>query len=201
MACGCAKNNKVNDNKMIDDATVEPIAVTADTVNQLTSSTPTAKAAVGATRPLDSSNDTVSQYRQPLTESEREALEIALEQCYLCTKKHVVRAQEFFQEYHTGYQDHIKNLVQSVKVAEIKVRQAFLLYQRTMGQLNMAEGELLGKEPNKLGMREEHISLANRIRAERLKLSDNPLYVPDFDQLLVDINILQYRVMETVKSE
>jgi hypothetical protein len=85
----------------------------------------------------------------------------------------------------------------SVRVAEDKVKEAFLLWQKTMAQLNMGEGELLGKEANKLTMSEEHKSLANRIRTERLRLSDDPLYVPDFGQLLADIHILQYRVMES----
>lgn len=187
MACGCAKNRN-NGIEMSSDITIEPIEAEMQSATKSTPSTisyvesPTTTLSEQITAQLDSP-------------SRREAIEINLKQCYLCAKKHIVRAQEFFQEYHTGYPDHIKNLVMSVRVAEGKVRQAFLLWQRIMGQLNMGEGELLGNNANSLTMKEEHISLANRIRTERIRLSDNPMYAPDFEQLLVDINILQYRVM------
>ena len=128
--------------------------------------------------------------------SEAEAFEIGLKQCYECAKKHLARAKEEFKEYHTGYPGHIKNLIQSTRVAEDSVRQAFLTWTEVQAQLDMSAGELLGSEANQLQMREEHISLANRIREERLKLNDNPLYVPEFDDLLVAIHQLEYQTLE-----
>jgi hypothetical protein len=184
MACACAnKKKKETSDTMNNDITIEPITIQG--------TKPETKL-VDKTAPANS----VSHKRTFANESEEEAATIALKQCYLCAKKHIARAQEFFQEYHTGYPDHIKNLTDSVRVAELDIRKAFLLRQRIMAQLNMGEGELLGNDANALSMREEHLSLANRIRDDRLKLSDDPLYSPNFDQLLVDINILQYRVME-----
>ena len=40
-----------------------------------------------------------------------EAADVDLKQCYLCARKHLSRAQIFFEEYHTGYPNHIKNLI------------------------------------------------------------------------------------------
>lgn len=159
----------------VDDITVEPISVSA----------PVVKATVSPPMPLNNKHASVI----------TDAREINLEQCYLCAKKHVERAREFFEEYHTKYPDHIKNLIESVRVAEHDVMRAFLTWQRIMGQLNMGEGELLGKDLNNLTMRQEHITLANRIRDERIKLSDDPLYSPDFDTILVEIHLLQHRVI------
>lgn len=120
-----------------------------------------------------------------------EAKSIGLPQCYLCAKKHVGRAQQFFEEYHTGYDNRVKLLTDSLRVSEHMVRKAFLLRQKTQSQLDMAAGELLGgDETQKLD--DKHIEIANKIRKERLGIQDDPLYVPDFDQLLVDIQLLQF---------
>lgn len=188
MACACANKKKSIEVPSMTDITIEPIAAPEEPAVA-----PVAE--VGDERALPSRVDSTKTVKSIV---EVEAENIALKNCYLCTKKHLARAQEFFQEYHTGYPDYIKNLVHSVKVAEDRVRAAFLWYQKAMAQMNMAEGELVGKDANGLTMREEHLSLANRIRTERLKLSDDPMHIPDFDQLLVDVNILQYRVMESL---
>lgn len=121
-----------------------------------------------------------------------EALAVNLKQCYLCAKKHISRAQILFEEYHTGYPEHIKNLIESLRVAEKDVRQAFLLWQRIMGHLDMAAAELLGKNVNEHTMDVTHVRVANLIRNERLGISDNPQYVPDFDKMLVAIQELQF---------
>lgn len=164
------------DTSISDDITVEPITATL-TGNKQT----TVKANIDA----------------GATELLRDAREINLEQCYLCAKKHIERAKDFFEEYHTGYPDHVKNLIESVQIAERDVMRAFLLWQRIMGQMNMGEGELLGKDANQLKMKSAHITLANKIRDERLRLSDDPLYVPNFDDLLVEIHLLQHKVLDS----
>lgn len=121
-----------------------------------------------------------------------EAKEIGLKQCYECAKKHLSRAKEEFKEYHTGYPQHSKNLIQSMRVAEADVAQAFLKWNEIQAQLDMSAGELLGREVNVDKVRSEHIELANDIRTERLKFNDNPLYIPRFDELLVRIQVLEY---------
>lgn len=193
MACACKNKNKSSDvsnditvepvtlsterqteaKGTIDDITVEPITVNKNTEDKPAPSAPVKHASVL-----------------------QDAKEINLEQCYLCAKKHVSRARDFFEEYHTKYPDHIKNLIESVRVAEQDVMRAFLLWQRVMSQMNMGEGELLGNDLNRLTMRREHIALANKIRDERIKLSDDPLYSPDFDTLLVEIHLLQHKVLD-----
>lgn len=125
-----------------------------------------------------------------------EARSIGLNQCYECAKKHLSRAKEEFREYHTGYSNHIKNLIQSVHAAEEEVRKAFLKWAEVQAQLDMSAGELLGRDANFNKLCREHIQLANSIRTERLKLSSNPLYIPDFDNLLVQIQVLEYSTLE-----
>lgn len=131
-----------------------------------------------------------------LPEVVTEAIENDLKSCYLCAKKHLVRAQIFFEEYHTGYPDHIKNLVQSLRVAEAQVRGAFLRWQKVMGHLDMAANELLGNDINSPNMSKEHIILANKIRDVRLRLSDNPLISINFDELITKVHLLQYKELE-----
>ena len=130
--------------------------------------------------------------KSPVIDSVVEARSINLAQCYECAKKHLSRAKEEFKEYHTGYPTHIKNLMQSIRVTEAEVRRAFLKWEEIQGQLDMSAGELLGREVNELDLKDAHIQLANKIRIERLKFNENPMYIPDFDQLLVDIHYLEY---------
>lgn len=122
----------------------------------------------------------------------KEALEIDIISCYECVKKHIGRAQAFFEEYHTGYSVHIKNLMNSLKVAEEEVQRAFLLWQKTQAQLDMASGELLGNDLNEDTMSRDHIQLANDIRAARLRLNQDPLYVPNFDVMLLRVQLLEF---------
>lgn len=193
MACACRNKNKSS--AVNSDITAEPVTLSAEkptevkgTIDDITVEPITA-------------NKNVENKQITLTPAKhagvlQDAKEINLEQCYLCAKKHVSRARDFFEEYHTKYPDHIKNLIESVRVAEQDVMRAFLLWQRVMSQMNMGEGELLGNDLNRLTMRKEHIALANRIRDERIKLSDDPLYSPDFDTLLVEIHLLQHKVLD-----
>lgn len=117
---------------------------------------------------------------------------VNLARCYLCAKKHISAAKILFKEYHTGYSDHIKNLMESLRVAEDKVREAFILWQDIMGQLDMAEVELVGM-PDLDKIDPDHVRVANLIRSERINLSDNVFYKPDFDSLLVEVQLLQLR--------
>ena len=125
-----------------------------------------------------------------------EAVLMDLEQCYLCAKKHISAAKILFREYHTGYPAHVKNLINSMRISEDEIRCAFLLWQDIMAELNMGEAELLGKDESSDSMDDDHVKLANKIRDQRIRLSDDPLYVPDFDSLLVDIHILQFRSID-----
>lgn len=200
MACAC-KKNKTN----TEDITVEPVV--AQESNKTTTKVTTRTLAkpdditIEPISPVDNNSaikTTKIIQNKSTADLLQDAREINLEQCYLCAKKHIERAKDFFEEYHTGYPDHVKNLIESVQIAERDVMRAFLLWQRIMGQMNMGEGELLGKNANQLKMKSAHITLANKIRDERLHLSDDPLYVPNFDDLLVEIHLLQHKVMDNV---
>ena len=133
------------------------------------------------------SSNTTSVKRQ---DSVAEAKEIGLKQCYECAKKHLSRAKEEFKEYHLGYPEHIKNLIQSVRVAENDVREAFLKWNEIQAQLDMSSGELLGRDYGTT-VHDKHLEIAQAIRSERLKLSNNPRYIPMFDDLLVAIQQLE----------
>lgn len=124
--------------------------------------------------------------------AEQAAEEINLEQCYLCAKKHVGRAQIFFEEYHTGYDDRVKRLIESLQVSEGKVKEAFLLKEKIQAHLDMASGELLGNGSEGSYSDDSHVATANAIRDERLKLQDDPMYIPKFSELLESIHKLQY---------
>ena len=115
-----------------------------------------------------------------------------LPQCYECAKKHLSRAQIFFEEYHTGYPQHIKNLMCSLRVAEEEVRRAYLNWCRILAHLDMAANELLGNDVNGLRLQKRHIDLACKIREVRLNLSADPLYIPDFDTLLTSTQALMF---------
>lgn len=117
---------------------------------------------------------------------------ISLPQCYLCAKKHISRAQLYFEEYHTGYPERLKILIQSLRVAEAKINEAFQKYCKTLSHLDMAAGELLGNNAHGTTIDKKHVDLANSIREERLKFQDDPLYVPDFEKLLTETQLLQY---------
>lgn len=119
-----------------------------------------------------------------------EALANDLPQCYECAKKHLSRAQIFFEEYHTGYPQHIKNLMCSLRVAEEEVRRAYLDWCKILAHLDMAANELLGNDINGKRLKKDHVDLAAKIREVRLKLGSDPLYVPDFDSLLVSVQLL-----------
>lgn len=146
----------------------------------------------------------VSQLKEPkvastvsaIATAERSAIkaanELRLDQCYLCAKKHIGRAQIFFEEYHTGYDDRVKRLIDSLQLSEDAVKQAFLLKERVQAHLDMASGELLGKPTEGYTTNKSHVDVANMIREERLKLQDDPTYSPRFSDMLEQVHLLQY---------
>ena len=200
MACGCKNRNKSIEksssttesaNKM-DEITIEPIEISSSSINTDSIFRAVSYSEENRKRILTNAADNVVSDASVIKEAEL----INLKQCYLCTKKHIARAQEFFIEYLTGYPTYIKNLVDSLRAAEVDVNRAFLLWQKTMAQMNMAEGELLGNDFNLVPEKEAHIELAKKIRQERLKLSDDVLYSPDFSMLLTEVHLLQHKVIE-----
>ena len=122
-----------------------------------------------------------------------EAFDIDLPQCYLCAKKHIGQAMIYWEEFHTGYPERTRRLVESLRVAEHAVRNAFVAWQKALAHLAMAGAELIGRHGDLQDyLLPEHIRVANLIRDERVKLQDNPTYSPDFEKLLVEIQLLQY---------
>jgi hypothetical protein len=169
MACGCRKNKD------------QALSVVANN---------TAK--------TETNTKTLKELKRELS-AVSESLEIDLPQCYLCAKKHIGRAQQFFEEYHNGYPDHIRQLVDSMFEATSEVYRAFQLWEKTRSQMDMSAGELLGNSIGGKTFNQAHVSLAAEIREERLKLEQNPLYVPDFDRLKYKIHVLQQEAINEDK--
>ena len=176
MGGGCANKNK------------ESAAKTIDTVVSNTASAST------------NSKKSVADIKREVN-AVYNAFDINLNSCYLCAKKHIGRAQQFFEEYHNGYPDHVKNLVDTLFDAESNVYKAFQLWQQTQSQMDMAAGELLGNQLGGRALAQDHVNVAVAIREERLKFDNNPLYVPNFDELRYKIHALQHRVLsEEIKN-
>ena len=130
-----------------------------------------------------------------------DAKEIGLTGCYLCAKKHLGRAQIFFEEYKMGYPERIKSLVDTFFDMESDVYKAFTLWQKVQNQMDMASGELIGSDFDGKELPEAHVKLAEEIRGERLKLEENPLYKPRFDILRAKVHLLQKQVERVLEDK
>lgn len=131
----------------------------------------------------------------------KDAAEIGLPSCYLCAKKHLGRAQAFFEEYKMGYPERIKSLVDTFFEMGSEIDKAFTLWQRIQNQMDMASGELIGADFDGKELPEAHVQLAEELREERLKLEENPLYKPRFDILRTKIHLLQKRVEKILENK
>lgn len=118
-----------------------------------------------------------------------------LGQCFACALKHIARARIFYEEYHTGYPMHIKLSIECTALVEMAVQQAFLKRRKAMAHMDMASCELVGDEQASQykSLRGKVIALANRIRDIRLELEKDPLMAPPFDEILIEIQRLQYQ--------
>lgn len=203
MACACSKNKnkQINDNQVngkTDESSYsekdpdKPV-ITYGIVDGKVVTTYIAPGVKQIFPNMNSANDSTG-VDKVLEDSIKEAKNIGLVGCYLCAKKHVGRAHIFFEEYHMGYPDRIKSMVDTLFDAEGDVASAFKKWQAVQNHLDMAAGELIGTDFDGKELKEEHIELAERIREERLKLEDNPLYKPNFDDLKIRIHLLQKRV-------
>lgn len=116
--------------------------------------------------------------------------ELPLPRCFLCAMKHLMRAKILFEEYYTGYPSYIKLMMNTLAVAEGKVRSAFLLYQQVQAHLDMSASELIGHTDP---LSDEIIQVANEIRDARIRLNTAPLFVPNFDTLCIRLQTLKIK--------
>lgn len=142
----------------------------------------------------NSSEALVSQHgsSSPLKTSYSEPVssELPLPRCFLCAMKHLMRARILFEEYYTGYPSYMKLLMESMTVAEGQVRDAFLLYQQVQAHLDMSASELIGHADP---LSDDIIGVANKIRDVRIQLNTSPLFVPDFDDLCTQLQLLKIK--------
>lgn len=116
--------------------------------------------------------------------------ELPLPRCFLCAMKHLMRAKILFEEYHTGYPSYIKIMMSTLTVAEGRVRTAFLLYQQIQAHLDMSASELIGQSDP---LSDDIVRVANEIRDARIQLNTAPLFVPKFDDLCIQLQLLKIR--------
>ena len=82
------------------------------------------------------------------------------------------------------------------------IQECYVLYWDSIGQIDMASCELVGQVvqlPEKY--RQEIIELANKIRIARIKFQQNINEIPDWNDLLISVQLLQNKVNKQVNHE
>lgn len=118
-----------------------------------------------------------------------------LSHCFECCKKHLSRAKILFEEWHQKYPEHGTIMYNEFIEANRDIEEGYTMFWDSLGQLDMASGELVGNimEIDE-GFRVEIINLANEIRAARILFQEDSNQVPDFAKLRLDVQKLQNKI-------
>jgi len=118
-----------------------------------------------------------------------------LDACFECAMKHLSRAKILYEEAVLGYPDHKQLLFNELTLSDKAVEAAFIKYSDAVAQMDMASCELVGDLKGlSADYQTDIVELANSIRAARLALQDDPMQVPDFDELRITVKKLQLKV-------
>ena len=118
-----------------------------------------------------------------------------LSNCFDCTKKHLSRAKILFEEWHQKYPEHGTMMYNQFTEANKTIEEGYVLFWDSLGQLDMASGELIGNMMQlDQGFRIQIINLANEIRKARILFQQNSNNVPDFDHLRIEVQKLQNKI-------
>lgn len=124
-----------------------------------------------------------------------------LSNCFECAKKHIVRAKTLCNEFYLGYPEHIQLMFNQFTQANKDVEQAFVLYWDILGELDMSSCELVGQLVNlDSTYREQIIQLANKIRTARINYQENIQNIPDWNNLLIEIQLLKNKFNKNIKE-
>lgn len=120
---------------------------------------------------------------------------IGLSHCFDCCKKHLSRAKVLFEEWHQKYPEHGTMMYNQFTEANRDIEQGYTMFWDSLGQLDMASGELVGNmmELNQ-GFRIQIINLANQIRKARILFQEDSNNVPDFADLRIKVQKLQNKL-------
>lgn len=120
---------------------------------------------------------------------------IGLSHCFDCCKKHLSRAKVLFEEWHQKYPEHGTMMYNQFTEANRDIEQGYTIFWDSLGQLDMASGELVGNmmELNQ-GFRIQIINLANQIRKARILFQEDSNNVPDFADLRIKVQKLQNKL-------
>lgn len=125
-----------------------------------------------------------------------------LTHCFQCTKKHIIRSKTLFNELILGYPNYAQMTFNELTQANKVIQECYVLYWDSIGQIDMASCELVGQVvqlPEKY--RQEIIELANKIRIARIKFQQNINEIPDWNDLLISVQLLQNKVNKQVNHE
>lgn len=121
---------------------------------------------------------------------------MGLSNCFDCCKKHISRAKIFYEEWQQGYPEHGTLMYNEFTEANKVIEEGYVLYWDSLGQLDMASCELVGYN---FGLLEKTaqvalIELANKIRSARILFQEDSTKVPDWNNLLIEVQRLQNNI-------
>lgn len=118
-----------------------------------------------------------------------------LTHCFQCTKKHLIRSKTLYNQLVLGYPNYAQIIFKQLTNANKVVQQCYVLYWDIIGQIDMASCQLVGQIIQlPTNFRQQIIQLANEIRLARIKFQENILDIPDWNKLLVSVQLLQNKV-------
>ena len=124
-----------------------------------------------------------------------------LTNCFQCAKKHIVRAKTLYGELYLGYPKHIQLMFNQFTEANKVIEQAYVLYWDILGQLDMSSSQLVGQLIDLPSCcREQIIELANKIRTARINYQENVQNIPDWNKLLIEIQLLENKFNKKYKD-
>ena len=82
------------------------------------------------------------------------------------------------------------------------IEEAFVLYWDVLGQLDMSSEQLIGQLIDlPSNYRQQIIELANKIRTARINYQQNIQNIPDWNKLLIEIQILENKFNKILKEK
>lgn len=120
---------------------------------------------------------------------------VGLSNCFDCCKKHLSRAKILFEEWHQKYPEHGTLMYSQFTEANRDIEEGYTMFWDSLGQLDMASGELVGSLMElDDGFRIEIINLANEIRSARILFQEDSNNIPDFAHLRLEVQKLQNKL-------
>lgn len=125
-----------------------------------------------------------------------------LSNCFQCAKKHITRAKTLYEQLYLGYPHHVQMMFNQFTQANKDIEEAFVLYWDILGQLDMSSSQLVGQLIDlPTNYRQQIIELANKIRTARINYQENIQNIPDWNKLLIEIQLLENKFNKSLKEK